>query len=185
MIKYMMVVLRGKNLQAKYNLELLRFLIHQLCTLSEREANETLYSLFVNTQGKIDSHVPADLVMEHHVKTVKDTIRALGSNKINHDVIKKRTAAESAFEQISENYCDVTNSLVRAKKLKKIPNEKDEIYFMLSDIQSAHPFGLLRPGKKFQKFATIKISLLASCDYTHLIQWIVKNQKKFDHEIGQ
>jgi len=157
--------------------------MHQLCTLSEREAFESLHSLLVNTQGHIDSHVPADLVMEHNVKIIKETIKGLGANKVKIEVIEKRTAADSAFQDIAENYYTRTGCIVRAHK-PKTQIATDEIQQMLADIHASQPFSVFTPGRKYDKFSKIK-PLLASCDFEAMQKWIVKNKRKYAHEIGQ
>ncbi|CAC5424882.1 unnamed protein product [Mytilus coruscus] len=41
---------------------------------SEKSATMTVYSMFVNTQGKIDSHIPADLQMEYIPKSKRTAV---------------------------------------------------------------------------------------------------------------
>ncbi len=183
-MKYLMIALRGHNKSAKYNLEVLRFLFHQLATLSEREAYETLYGLFINTHGQIDTHIPADLLMEHHVQTIKTTIKCLGSNKVNEMVIRKRTGAEPAFKEIFDNYCQTTATVTRTST-SKVPSNNEEFNILLRDIHTANPFGVFSEGRKFVKFPKIPLSVLNKCDMNSLNAWIKKNKSKYCTEIGQ
>ena len=74
LLKLAMIFFKANKNLSKYAHEILRFLVHQTCTLSETEAHEVFYGLFVNTRGKKDSHIPADLQVEHLVRTTKKHI---------------------------------------------------------------------------------------------------------------
>ncbi|CAC5410861.1 RANBP17 [Mytilus coruscus] len=73
LLKLAMMYFKVYNNLSKYALEILRLPLHQLCTLSEKGSNEEFYSMFVNTGGKFDTHIPADRRMEYLVKEVKKT----------------------------------------------------------------------------------------------------------------
>jgi hypothetical protein len=70
LLKLFLPMLYHQSRSSKYAQEIIRFLVHQH-SLSLRKANETFYKLFVNFAGKYDSHIPADLAMEHIVKRQK------------------------------------------------------------------------------------------------------------------
>ncbi|CAC5379180.1 unnamed protein product [Mytilus coruscus] len=71
LLKHSMTVFKAKSNNSKYAFEIHRFLIQQISTLSEKEAAEVVQGMFVNTTGKPDGHIPADLQMEYVVKTIK------------------------------------------------------------------------------------------------------------------
>jgi hypothetical protein len=73
LMKQCMVLFKAKSNNSKYAVEVHRFLVQQLCLLSELEAHEVVYSMFVNTKGHAHSHIPADLQMEYLVKLIKNT----------------------------------------------------------------------------------------------------------------
>ncbi|XP_078328758.1 uncharacterized protein LOC144623808 [Crassostrea virginica] len=73
LLKHSMTVFKSKSNNSKYALEIHRFLIQQTCT-SEKEAAGIVQGMFVNTSGKTDGHIPADLQMEYVVKTIKNTL---------------------------------------------------------------------------------------------------------------
>ena len=54
--------LKGHDNRSKYALEILGF-FYQLAILSQKTASGSLYGLFVNTKGLVDTHIPADLQM--------------------------------------------------------------------------------------------------------------------------
>jgi hypothetical protein len=82
LMKCLMRILKSNNNKSKYSLEILRFLCHQMATFSEKTAQETFYGLFVNTKGKVDTSIGADLQMKHVVRLVKGHLRSVASNKI-------------------------------------------------------------------------------------------------------
>ncbi len=73
LLKLLLQVLYAHSSRGKYALEIVRFLVQQTNVLSERDAHETFYRLFVNTKGTIDSYIPCDLQMEFIVKDQKKT----------------------------------------------------------------------------------------------------------------
>ena len=60
LLKLDMVILKRHNNLSKYAYEILRLLIHQQCRLSVSEAHQEFYGMFVNTAGRIDSHIAVD-----------------------------------------------------------------------------------------------------------------------------
>ncbi|KAK3603891.1 hypothetical protein CHS0354_042901 [Potamilus streckersoni] len=88
-LKYMMPVFKAVNSKSKYALEILHFLAHQQAAYSLHTANKSLYGLFVNTDDKIDSHIPADLQMEHIVRKIKKLVKIVGSNNIMGTILRK------------------------------------------------------------------------------------------------
>lgn len=87
--KYMMWVFKVHNSRSKYALEILRFLCHQQSSYSLQTAHKAVYGLFVNTAGKIDSHISADLQMGHLIRRETKLFKAKGPNNIKGAVVKK------------------------------------------------------------------------------------------------
>ena len=85
-LKLMMVLLKADSNMCRYADEILRFLVHQTCILSEREAHQMFYGMFVNTKGKLDSFIPCDLMMEFVVRATKKHIKHMHSNKTERNV---------------------------------------------------------------------------------------------------
>lgn len=71
--------------------------------MSEKTAQETFYGLFVNTKGKFDTSIGADLQMEYVVRLVKGHLRSVSSNK-SEKTLSKRTAAVAGMKHISEEF---------------------------------------------------------------------------------
>ncbi|CAC5377462.1 unnamed protein product [Mytilus coruscus] len=114
LMKQCLIVFKAKSNLSKYALEVLRFLMQQTVLLSEKSATMTVYSMFVNTQGKIDSHIPADLQMEYIVKLTKKYIKHVFSNKSSQNISKK-TRALSSIESVCDNFDQISDVKVRCK----------------------------------------------------------------------
>jgi hypothetical protein len=65
LLKVCLIHFKANNNMSKYSLEVMRFLVQQQCTLAARGAHAQFYGMFVNTHGRIDSHIPCDLQMEN------------------------------------------------------------------------------------------------------------------------
>lgn len=85
--KYMMQVFKAHSSRCIYALEMLQFLCHQQSSYSLQTAHYAVYRLFVNTAGKEDSHIPANL--EHLITRIKKLFKATGPNNLEGSVVKK------------------------------------------------------------------------------------------------
>ncbi|CAG2245512.1 unnamed protein product [Mytilus edulis] len=115
LLKLAMMYFKVYNNLSKYALEILRLLVHQLCTLSEKGSNEEFYAMFVNTGGKFETHIPADRRMEYLVKEVKQHVKHMYSNKTEEN-ISNRTRAISGIREISVNFDQQSGVIIRKKK---------------------------------------------------------------------
>lgn len=182
-MKYMMHVFKTHNSRSKYALEILRFLCHQQSSYSLKTAHEAVYGLFVNTGGKIDPHIPADLQMEHVIRKVKKKklFKATGPKNLEGAVVKKSRAL-AAMSQIAEQYDSSSGVVVRANKHKKSAHE-DEMK-MIKDLKEARPF-LSQPGRTFEKFANVLAPFHSSLKQEDYTTWINYHKKKLQFESGK
>jgi hypothetical protein len=169
LLKQCMVIFKAKSNNSKYAVECHRFLVQQLCVLSEKEAHETAYSMFVNTKGSHCSHIPADLQMEYLVKLIKKHIKHMFSNKTAAN-ITKRTRSLACIQAISQNYDEDTEVKKRAKKHKKSSHFDDELV-MVDDLRQCNPFQS-QPGRCHRSFPRISSTILDYLDINHFHAWI-------------
>ena len=175
-LKYAMLILKGHNNLSKYALEILRYLF-QLYESTEKEANEMFYGQFVNTQGKVNSFIPADLQMEYLVKLTKSHIRAVSANK-TEGVIKKRKIAFAGITRITDNFDSKTKPVVRAHK-HKIPSSHDDELLIIKTLRGVHPFeerGRQLTGHRMAHSPILKLNK------NHLYGWIKEHQIDFQFE---
>ena len=147
-----------------------------MCLLSERGAQEEFYGLFVNTTGKDDGHIPADLRMEYLVKEVKEHIKHMASNKTETN-IANRTRAIYGVKSISQNFDRENSVLIRAKKHSNRSSADDE-KIMLKDLRKVRPIKL-QPGRFHEAFPNIKLSISKYLDVLRYHEWIHSRQRQF------
>jgi len=177
-LKLVMCILKAKSNNSKYADEILRFLVQQLYTLSERDAHEVFYGMFVNTRGNIDTHIAADLQMEHIVNIFKRHIKHMHSNKTEKNIARKSESI-AGVSAIARNYDNSSHVAVKAKKHSNRSSTEDEL-IMIEDINSIHTFSSEvgdsdnNPSNRNECFH----SNLLKLNSKHFHEWIHKRAKK-------
>ncbi|KAK3595049.1 hypothetical protein CHS0354_002332 [Potamilus streckersoni] len=80
-------------------------------------ANKSFYGLFVNTDDKIDSHIPGDLQMEHIVRKIKKLAKNVGSKIMG--TISRKSRALAGMSYVAGQYDHTAGVIVRAQMHKK------------------------------------------------------------------
>ena len=181
-MKYLLVVFKGHNSRSKYALEILRFLCQQLALLSEKVATESFYGLFVNTKGKVDTNIPADLQMEYLVRQCKSHIKSMSSNA-TEQTIKKRSSAFFGLQCISEVYDHSSSTIIRANK-HKVPSSLEDEKLILKDLRHVRPFHKV-PGRELDNIRTMPKSPALKLNIEEFVAWLRSNQIKFFYELGR
>jgi hypothetical protein len=178
---YLMIVFKGHNTRSKYALEILRFLCQQKSLLSQKAAFESCFGLFVNTKGKINSHIPADQQMEHLVRLTKGHLKAMGSN-VSDKTILKRSSALFGIQEISENYDIQTGVITRAKKHKSKSSILDEQQ-IINDLRVSKPFQK-SPGRLFKSLAKTPKNPVIKLSKADLRLWIDTHKVNLFYSLG-
>ena len=181
LLKTAMIHFKANNNLSKYASEFMRLLVHQYCVLSEKEASEEFYGMFVNTRGKPDSHIPCDLQMEYVVKEVKTNIKHMFSNKTDKN-ITTRTSALPVIKDISKMYDSVTGVITRCKKHSSAESLHDEKE-MVKDIHQLNPFEC-QPGRKHTSFPRVPNQMSNLLDVKHFQTWIDCVKYKYATDLG-
>lgn len=179
LLKMSMIIFKaGKNL-SKYAYEIVRLLVQQLFVLSEKEAHEQFYGMFVNTQGRVDSHVACDDRMEWAVHAVKKHIKHMFSNKSEKN-IATRTRAIAGISDISDAFDVATHVLKRQKKHTYGQDNTVELR-VLEDLRIVRPFRFV-PNREHHCFQEQKASVLATLDSVVFEEWIMRKVYEFATE---
>ena len=178
LLKLTMLYLKSHRNLSKYAYEIMRLLVHQICILSEKEAHEEFYGMFVNTSCKYDSHIPTDRCMEYLVKEIKRHIKHMYSKKTEEN-ITNRTRAISGIREISENYDRQSSVIVRSKKHSDKSSLEDEMV-LLEDLRWVRPFHFT-PGRRHTAFPNIASSVVEDLNVAHFHDWI--NTKLFNFAV--
>ena len=181
LLKLTMIHFKANNGCSKYASEILRLLVHQHCILSEKEAAEEFYGMFVNTTGKPGSHIPCDLKMEHIVKEVKSNIKHMFSNKTDKN-ITTRTSALPLIKDISEKFDVTTGVIVRSKKHTHSDSLQDEKAIM-NDIRQLKPFENI-PGRKHLSFPSVPKQMDQLLDKDSFRAWLDSSKYKYANDLG-
>jgi hypothetical protein len=110
-----------------------------------KSANETFYGLFVNSTGKADSCIAADLQMKHLVRLVKENLKAVHSNKTEKTMVK-RSSALSGMKAIADQFDSTSDTLIRANR-HKIPSSIEDELLIIKSLVTITPFACV-PGRK-------------------------------------
>ncbi len=177
--KMMMLILKGKNNQAKYPLAVLRMLIQQYSILPLQQACQVMQACFVNTKGKPDSHVPADQQMEWNVKAQKQMIKHLCSQKSEANIFKK-SAAMPGVRAIAEAYDEQAQTLNRASGHHEVDHRSDVLQ-MMADLAKVKPFNH-EAGRKYNFQTSLKTefkkSQLLNLSGHRIRQWFLEHKSR-------
>lgn len=180
--KHTIVILYTSSSASKYANEILRYVVHHSQVLSPRKALECFYNQFVNYRGCLDTHMPADLAMEHVVRDQKRLIKYMFSSKTEQN-ITRRSSALAAIVRVSENYDMKTGTVMRARKHATVSAFTDEVE-MAKDLRSVRPFTYV-PGRKFTGFETIESTFIVNVSNDKLLEWLSRKVDLYTHELGK
>ncbi|KAH3874587.1 hypothetical protein DPMN_037834 [Dreissena polymorpha] len=176
-----MLHFKANNECSKYAYEIARLLVHQFCILSEKEACEEFFGMFVNTTGKENAHIPCDLKMEHIVKDIKSNIKHMFSNKTDQN-ITNRSSALPVIKAVSEAFDDVTGVIIRSKRHTRTSSLHDEAE-MIKDIHQIQPF-VYKAGRKHLLFPNVPKQMTCDLDEKKYHTWIETQKYKFATDLG-
>lgn len=180
-LKFCMLVFKANSNLSKYALEILRLLVHQQSSLSLKAACEEFYGLFVNTKGKLDSHIPVDEQMEWIVGQVKAHIKHMHSNKTEKN-ITTRTRALAGIKDIGGNYDQATEVIVRAKR-HTVPTAQADELAIVEDLRQIRPFER-RGGRTHESFPNISRSMVERLEVPRILHWVQTRTYRFATELG-
>ena len=180
-LKLMMILLKADNNLSKYADEIMRFLIHQICLLSAHDARMSFYSMFINTQGRLDTHIAADMQMEFLVRTYKKHIKHMLSNKTESN-IERKTAALGGLCTVTTHYDEITSVVVRTQNHSK-PSEMGDEISMIEDLRKIHPFQHTE-NRSHETFTNVQPSLLTGLNNKPILDWLTNRSLIHAQSLG-
>ena len=115
----------------------------------------------MNTNGKTDGHVPADLQLEWIVKQQKEHIKHMFSNK-TPEFIESKSSALLGIQSISNNFDNTCETVVRSKKHQTKESCEDELN-MMDDLRNVKPFHH-QEGRSYESFKSFPRSQIKKLD---------------------
>ena len=177
-----MLTLFAKSSASIYAREILRYLIHHVYVLSPKEAHESFYRQFVNLRSDIDSLIPADLSMEYIVRQNKTILKHKFSGQTAVSV-NRRLSSLAVVIDISESFDSNTNTIVRAKRLKRVSSYFDE-HEIIENLLSVKPYEY-KSLRKLSQANVVDSSNLKQLEMFFVAEWIEERIDLFCSEIGK
>ena len=165
--KFLMVIFHNSN-RNNYAKEAALLLYQYQYLLSPRQAEQVIYSRFVNSTGIPGGNISADLHMEHLNRTLKSGIGALGSNK-TEDTIVRLSKAIGTLGPVLDNF-DEVNGVNHHHTRHTQASMMTDIHKAITDINKAKLFGAIA-GRSYSTFPNPR-SLLHKAPKEDLLSWI-------------
>jgi len=180
-LKHAMLYFKSSNVRSKYANEILRLLVHQICIMSQKEAQLEFDGMFINTLGKEDSYIATDLQMEYIVNIVKKHIKHMQSGQTVQN-IQNRSTAICGLQCVCENFDETAKTIIRSTKHKHVSDYND-VLFVVSDLQDTKPFNR-QPGRFHKAFPNITANVTDDIDASKLHKWLFERSKIYATELG-
>lgn len=166
--RYLLPLFKSSG-RKNYAVEVLKMLCQYEYELTPRQAQELIWSRFVNTHGVRGRNIPCDLHQEHLNRVVKDAIRGLHANKTERAITRAGKALGNLYP-ILDSY-DMDNAVKQPSGAHKTPafsRDRDLIVQHLHKCDIfTHHHGRFHPS--FPKPRNV----LHSLDKTVLNEWIL------------
>ena len=165
----MMLLMKGKTVNAQYPNGIIAMLVQQYSVLPLYRACQTLQACFCNTHGRPDTHVPVDIVNEWAVRTQKKHFRHNGPNKSEQQIFKQ-SAALPGVADIAENYSAEVDTVHRSNRHQRKIDD-DAFDKMVVDFRQVQPFDHVE-DRHFAAFPHMFSSLTERVDGHWIRHWI-------------
>lgn len=154
-----------------YAIEIMQLLMQYDYLLSPREAEELMWSRFINIHGCIGRNIPNDLHMEHLNRICKTAIRGLGSNK-TPDCIQRIGNALGTIVPVLENFDEDNKVPQNSGNHNALKAEKD-LKVVMDVLMEASIF--TDEGERSYSCFPKPRNPLHSISYNDLTEWIIKH----------
>ena len=126
-----------------YANEALNLLCQYHYDLPAQQAEQLVWSRFVNTTDVKGGNIPTDLHLEHLNRILKGTVQGLGSNK-SETAIVRSSKAIGVIKEVIQKF-DQQNNVPLSSKSHRIPAIKKEFETIVKELQQYQVFDTL-PG---------------------------------------
>ena len=165
--KYLLPIFKASD-KRNYSGEVLRMLYSY--TLSPRQAQQLLYSRFVNVHGQQGRNIAADLHMEHLNRACRDAIRGLGANKPEKSITRIGKAIGPLMKVTSNNDTSVLDKEAKPSKRKMVSSDRDMKMIMNELIGRAAVFE--EPNRQYKHCCGLQKSIFHKMNHKVFEEWI-------------
>ena len=164
--RYMLPMFRSAG-RTNYAIESFNLLLQHDYILSPRQAEELLWSRFINTHGQPGKNIPNDLHCEHLNRLCKIAIKGLGPNKTK-ECITRISKALGTIHPVLDNF-DTSSGVATCSGAHRIASSKRDLTMIVSDLQNNGVF-LKIQGRCHATFSNPKDPLHA-ISYNEMVRW--------------
>ena len=132
-----------------YTIEAFQFLYQYQYGLTPRQAQQLIWSRFVNTQGVQGKNIPLDLHLDHLNRICKTSMGHLGANKTDDAIVRCGKALGTMYRLLEKFDRDNSVSDVSGTHLK--PSYKRDLNIILHELQESKVFKII-PGRVHTSF---------------------------------
>ena len=156
-----------------YTYEAFLFLCQHYHDLPSQQAEQMLYSRFVNTKGVRGRNIPLDLHQEHLSKLCKDCVKGLGSNKTKESIIRCSKGL-GVLQEMLDNFDD-HSSVSTPSGAHHPPSYQQNVRLIEEELQQSKIFDVV-PKRKHQHFSKPK-NLLHARPTKDIMLWLCDHLK--------
>ena len=155
-----------------YSIETFNLLFHHDFILTEHQAEELIWSRFINTHGCPGRKTNKDLHCEHLNRLCKTAVEGLGSNKVDES-ISRVAKALGILAPVLENY-DHDNCIDNHQTIHREPSSKKDLTMLITELQKVSLFSEI-PNRFYSTFKNLKNNIIHAKPMSETLEWITQH----------
>lgn len=155
-----------------YSVEVLNMLCQYKYEFTPRQAQELIWSRFINTHGAPGRNIPEDLHQEHLNRVCKDAIRGLRANKVDA-AITRIGRALGTISPVLDQFDD-QNNVTKLSGAHKAPSAEKDRDIIIQHLQKCCVFPTQLGTRCHPSFPKPR-DVLHSLNEAELISWMIKH----------
>lgn len=170
---YLLPIFRNSG-RRNYANEAFLFLCQYYYDLPQQQAEQMLYSRFVNTKGVRGRNIPLDLYQEHLNRLCKECVKGLGSNKTKESIVRC-SKAMGILQEMLDNFDKSNNVSIPSGAHQPLSYHQD-LQLITEQLQQSRIFDII-PKRKHQHFKKPK-NLLHAKSSEDIVSWLCDHLKQ-------
>lgn len=170
--KYLLPIFRYSG-RRNYCVEAFKLLFQYYYALPPRQAEQLIWSRFVNTHGTPGRNIPLDLHLEHLNRLCKNSIQSLGPNRKNEAIVRCGRVLGTLHNVL--NSFDEDNSIVLASGAHSCPSYEKEMKTIVDELLKSKVLAA-NPGRTHKTFPK-PTNVLHAQPLRSIVTWLVEHLK--------
>ncbi len=172
--RYLLLLFRASN-RINYTIEAFTILAQHAFLLSPRQADQLIWSRFVNTRGVPGRNIPCDLHLEHLNRLLKEAIHNLRANKTEKAIVRVGKCIGPLYHTLSQ--FDVEHGIKEPSEHHTTASSEKDLEHVLTELQKINPFTSM-PGRYHESLKKIGNGLMNTIDRDTLTTWMKEHWQK-------